>query len=77
MGFIKNILTGVDNETHDVARTMGALAFAVGLGLQIYVVVYKNAPFSLTEFGAGFALMVTGLGTALKLKETTEPPRKE
>ncbi len=72
-GWIKNILTGVDNETHDVARVLAVIAFIVGLGLTIYSVAWKNQSFDLTQFGLGVGAMLAALGAALKLKEDTEP----
>jgi hypothetical protein len=73
MSWMKNMLTGVDNETHDVARVLAVLAFLVGLGLTIYAVAWKGQSFDLTQFGLGIGAMLAALGAALKLKEDTEP----
>lgn len=34
---LRQIFTGKDNQTHDLARWLAAASFAVGLGLTIYV----------------------------------------
>jgi len=71
--FTKHLLTGLDGETWDIGRVGGALALVVGLGLQVYVVVWKGQPFDMTAFGTGVAALAIGIGGLLKLKESTEP----
>ena len=73
MNFLKNISTGKDNTTHDVARVLAILSFITGLGLSIYAVGWKGQAFDLQQFGIGIGAMFAGLGAALKLKENTEP----
>ena len=73
MNPLKDILTGVDGVTHDLGRWAGALSFLIGLGLEVYVVVYKSQPFDFTQFGLGVAAMAAGIGAMLKLKADTEP----
>ncbi len=70
---VRQLLTGRDNATHDVARWLAVASFAVGLGLTIYVTVVRGAPFSLTEFGLGIGALFVGAGAAIKLKEGSEP----
>ena len=70
---IKDMLTGIDNQTFDVGRVSGILGLLVFLGLEIYVVVWKSLPFDMTAFGIAFAAMIAALGAALKLKAETEP----
>jgi len=77
MKALRDILTGKDGATHDIGRWAGALSFLCGLGLEIYVVVWKGQPFDFTQFGVGIAAMAAGVGAMLKIKETTEPPPKE
>lgn len=72
-GIFTQLLTGKDNQTHDIARWLVMLSFVVGLGLQIYVVVEKGKDFDLQQFGTGLGLMFAGFGSAIKLKETSEP----
>lgn len=73
MGFWKNVSTGQDNETYDVARVLAIASVVVGLGLCIYAVGWKDQIFDLQQFGIGIGAMFTGLGAVLKLKENTEP----
>jgi hypothetical protein len=72
MSFFRHILTGADNATWDFGRVAGAVAFVVGLGLEVYCVL-RGKPFDFTAFGLGVAAMSGGIGALLKLKETTEP----
>lgn len=67
------LFTGKDNYTHDLVRWLGALTVLVALGLTIYVVVWRRQCFDLQQFGIGMGAVFAALGTALKLKETTEP----
>lgn len=67
------LLTGADNTTHDLGRWAAVLSFLAGIGLQVYVVVWRAQAFDFSTFGAGVAIMAAGLGAMLKLKETTEP----
>lgn len=69
----RQLLTGRDNQTHDVARWLAVLSFVVGLGLTIYVTVERGQAFSLTEFGLGIGALFIGAGAAIKLKEGSEP----
>jgi preprotein translocase subunit SecG len=71
--FIRHILTGEDNESHDVGRVLAVLSVLVGLGLQIFVVVWRNQPFDLTSFGGGTAALFAGIGALLWMKKDTEP----
>lgn len=73
MKALRDLLTGRDGLTHDLGRWMGAASFLVGLGLEIYVVVWKSQPFDFLTFGAGVAALAAGIGAMLKLKEGTEP----
>ncbi len=76
MKFIKDILTGIDNQTYDIGRASFLCALLSFLGLEIYAVVWKNAPFDLQAFGIAFGTMIAALGAALNLKSKTEPSGK-
>lgn len=76
MGFWTNISTGKDNATHDIGRVGAIASMVVGLGLQIYSVVWQGAAFSMATFGAGVAALATGVGAMLYLKKDTEPEGK-
>jgi hypothetical protein len=77
MKALRDILTGIDGTTHDIGRWMGAVSFVVGLGLQVYVVVWRSQPFDFLTFGAGVAALAGGIGAMLALKAKTEPEAKE
>lgn len=65
----RTMLTGKDNMSYDFARVGGGLAILVYLGLAIA----NWHRFNPTTFGAGFGVMVSGVGVLLGLKSNTEP----
>jgi hypothetical protein len=69
---LKHLFTGIDGVTYDIGRVGGALSFLVGLGLEVYSVVW-HVPFDFLAYGAGIAAMAAGIGALLKLKESQEP----
>jgi hypothetical protein len=69
----RQLLTGKDNATHDVARWLAVASFAVGLGLTIYATVVRGQLFNLSDFGLGIGALFVGAGAAIKLKEGSEP----
>lgn len=69
----RDILTGIDGQTHDIGRHLALATSAAGIGLQVYAVVVRGQPFSFQEFGIGAGALAAGVGAMLKLKETTEP----
>ncbi len=70
--FIKDCLTGIDGESFDIGRVLWALAFLVGMGLEIYAVI-EGRSFDLQAFGFGVGALLLAGGGALKLKSNTEP----
>jgi hypothetical protein len=75
---LKQLLTGKDNETHEIARWLGTVAFLVGIIMSCYSVIYKGQPFNIQEYGIGIGALIAALGAAIKLGEETEPePKKE
>ncbi len=73
---LNDMLTGLDNQTHDIARWLAAASFVVAMGLSVYVVVWKGQAFDLQQYGIGLSALFAGLGVALKLKESTEPQER-
>ena len=70
---VRQILTGIDNTTHDIGRWMAAASSVTALGLQIYDTVWRGRPFDIQAFGIGCAALAVGAGAFLKLKADTEP----
>jgi hypothetical protein len=73
MKALKDIVTGIDGETHDIARWIAAAASLEGLGLVAYDVIWQHAHFDLQTFGIGLGAVLVSLGAALRLKQDTEP----
>ena len=59
---LTHILTGKDNQTHDIARWAWMLGFLVVAGAAIYL-IYSGKEISLTEL-AGALGIVSGSGAA-------------
>jgi hypothetical protein len=76
MKFIRDILTGADNETYAISRIIvlsGAIAF---IGLAIYDVVIQGHRFDAQNYGIGFGGAMTGLCAGLSFGAKAEPPAK-
>ena len=73
--FMKQMLTGKDNETHDIAKW---IALVIALSAVIYegYIVFTQHSFDAQSYALGMTTLLVGLGGALKLKETTEPDAK-
>lgn len=74
----RQLFTESDNQTQDLFRYIALLVVVVGLGLQIYDTVWQGGKtFHIAEFSAGFAVLLTGAGAAVKLRPETppEPPK--
>jgi uncharacterized membrane protein len=59
-------ITGDDNLTIEPAYLWGALAFLIGMGLEVWAALTGN-PFDLQQFGIGSAALIAGLGLGKKL----------
>lgn len=70
---LRHLLTGQDNETHDLAHWIAVVSFLVAIGLTVYAVVVKAQPFDLQAYGLGMGALMVAFGGALKLKEKVEP----
>ena len=69
---LRQVLTGVDNETYDIARVLGFCGVVVYLGLG----VANWRQFQPQDFGIGFGAAIGGMGAAIGMKAKAEP-RKE
>ena len=72
MEFLKHCFTGADNTTYDIGRVLWALAFIIGMALNVYSIV-AGKPFDLQNFGIGVGALLLAGGAAIKVKESTEP----
>lgn len=70
---LAGMMTETDNRTHDLFRYLAVVSAAVGLCLEIYVVVWKTQPFDFQNFGIGVGVLFTGVGAALLLRPETKP----
>lgn len=70
--FVKDCLTGIDGESFDIGRVLWALAFMIGMVLEIYSTI-EGKQFDLQAFGIGVGALLLAGGGALKIKSSTEP----
>lgn len=71
--FLVHILTGLDNNTFDVARVLWVVSCLVFLVLAIVHVVVNKQPFDAQNFGLGAGGVLLGGGAGVGLKGNTEP----
>ena len=71
----KDIFTGRDNETHDIARYSWAVSITAAIALAILSAVH-NGVVDLAAFGTAVAAIVGAHGAALWAKRDTEPGSK-
>lgn len=69
---IKDILTGIDNETFDNGRVLCLLSYIIYFILAI-VSFDMLHPWGAMDFAGGIGAMGVGFGVHLKLKEGSEP----
>jgi hypothetical protein len=73
MDWFKHIVTGKDNQTHDVVRWGAVLGTLQALGLSSYDVIAHNAHFDLQAYGVGLGTLFAAVGAALGMKKDSEP----
>lgn len=73
MKWFKDLVTGLDGETHDIVRWAAGLGSLNALFLAGWDVIVHGAHFDFQSYGIGFGAMLAGVGAALKLKQDTEP----
>jgi hypothetical protein len=74
--FLKDILTGIDNETFDNGRVICLLSYFVYFTMALGSIIV-NHPWSALDFAGGIGTMGVGFGLHLKLKQDTEPEAKQ
>lgn len=74
---LRQLLTGKDNETHEIARWLGTVAFLVGIVMSCYAVFYKGQAFDIQEYGIGIGALIAALGAAINLGEAQESDIKK
>ena len=76
---LTQMFTGRDNFTVDAIRVLAVVAVFVGVGLDVFVVVWKalhpdaTVTFDLIAYGTGLGGLILAAGGALRLKAETEP----
>jgi hypothetical protein len=71
--FVNDLLTGIDNQTFDIARVLWAVTVVTFLVLSCWNVVETKQPFDYQQFGIGAGLVLAGGGAGVALKGRTEP----
>jgi hypothetical protein len=73
MEWLKNLVTGLDNNTVDVARVLwivGVLSFLGFAGMD----VYKSGHFDMANFSLAYGGLLAAGAAGVKIKESCEPP---
>lgn len=70
--WFKDILTGIDGESFDIARVSGAVAVVAQCALA-GVHLYISHTFDAMSFGTGAAAIIAATGASIKMKQDTEP----
>ena len=72
---LKDILTGIDNETYDNGRVLCLMSYLVYFTMALGSIV-MNDPWPAMDFAGGIGTIAVGFGINLHLKKSTEPERK-
>jgi len=70
---VNDSITGIDNQTIDAGRILWIIGVLVFIGLTCYVVICRNAPWEMTNYGIAFGAALAAGAGALALKAKTEP----
>lgn len=73
MGWFKDIFTGVDNSTVDVARVLWIVGVFAFLGFTGYQ-VYKSGSFDMANYSLAYSALLASGAAGVKIKASTEPP---
>lgn len=69
---LKHLLTGKDNQTHDLARHGLAFLLIAYVGISVFQVMH-GGPFTPMEWASGGGILLGAGAAGVKIKETTEP----
>ena len=72
---IKQLITGIDNETLCMGRVSWGFSFVAICALAGATIATGGA-IGIAEFGVALASIAAGHGAAIKFKETTEPGKQ-
>lgn len=72
MSIISQLLTGKDNETHNLLKWVTAIAFLVGLGLEVARFIITHT-FDLANFSQAVATLTVSSGVAVRVQAPAEP----
>jgi hypothetical protein len=70
---IRDCSTGIDGESYDVGRILGAVMILTFIGISVYAYVVARQAFDPVTWGTGGGGLFTGIGAHLMLKSKTEP----
>ena len=69
---ITHILTGKDNQTHDIARWAWMIGFIAVISIAVYEVIQAHQV-SLTELAEALGIVSGAGGASVMMKKDTEP----
>jgi hypothetical protein len=67
--FIRNILTGTDNQSWEMGRLLWALCVLAMIGYQGVALWWKGQAFNPVEFGGGIAAVLAAGGVGIAAKD--------
>lgn len=73
--WFKNLTTGIDNSTVDVARVLWIIGVLAFLGFEGYQ-VYKSGAFDMVNYSLAYSGLLAGGAVGVKIKASTEPDVK-
>jgi len=68
----KQLLTGKDNQTHDIARWAWMIGFIAVISIAVYEVIQAHQV-SLTELAEALGIVSGAGGASVMMKKDTEP----
>lgn len=75
MSILNNLVTGIDNQTHDLGRWSWLICTGSVIAHEVFQII-KGIPADIEKFAMALAVVVAAHGVALGLKSKTEPGDK-